>query len=63
MTGITKMISGFKDKVMNDRIKKEVRDAFEDFFLPAFMFTWAIGLGVGSFILVISTLWKVFSFF
>jgi hypothetical protein len=48
---------------MNERIKKAMRDAFEDLFLPVFMVTWAVGLGVVSFLLMISTLWTVFSFF
>lgn len=48
---------------MKERIKKAIMDAFEDIFLPAFMFTWAIGLGIVSIFLVISTLWSVFSFF
>lgn len=54
------MILGFK---MNERIKKAIWNAFDEIFLPMFMFTWAIGLGVVSFFLVISTLWGVFSFF
>lgn len=48
---------------MNERIKKSITDAFEDLFLPIFMVTWAVGLGVVSFLLVVSTLWSVFSFF
>lgn len=52
-----------KERLMKERLKKVTMDAFEDIFLPAFMHTWGIGLGVGSIILVLSTLWKVFSFF
>lgn len=49
--------------MMNERIKKKVMDAIEDIFLPAFLFVWGLGLGLGSVFLVLSTLWKVFSFF
>ena len=41
---------------------KQVEDVFMDLFLPIFMVTWAVGFGLASFFLVISTLWKVFSF-
>lgn len=48
---------------MKERLKKVTMDAFEDIFLPAFMLTWGIGLGVGSIIVVLSVLWEMFSFF
>lgn len=48
---------------MKEWLKKVTMDAFEEIFLPAFMFTWAIGLGLASIFLVLSTLYAVFSFF
>lgn len=48
---------------MNERIKKHIVTIFEELFLPVFFVTWAVGLGVVSFFLVISTLWSIFSFF
>ncbi len=48
---------------MNERIKKKIVDAVEEFFIPAFVMIWGLGLAIVSFLLVISVLWNVFSFF
>lgn len=49
--------------MMNERLKKQIMAVFEELFLPVLMVTWAVGLGIVSFFLVISVLWELFSFF
>lgn len=53
----------FFDDQMKADLKRDFRYAMRDIFLPAFLFTWGLGLGLGSVFLVLSTLWKVFNFF
>jgi hypothetical protein len=48
---------------MKERIKKQVEEVMIYLFLPVFMATWAVVLGLVSIYLVISTLWNIWSFF
>lgn len=62
ISGGKKMTIGSEQNYLKERIKKKIFDAFDEIFLPMFMFIWAFGLGVCSFFIVISILWKVWNF-
>lgn len=48
---------------MNERIKKHIVTIFEELFLPVFIVTWAVGLGIFSVFVAISILWKIYNVF
>lgn len=48
---------------MKEKIKKQIEYGIIEMFIPAVLAIWGIGFGVFSIFLVISTLWKLFSFF
>lgn len=48
---------------MDPYLKKQIIETFIDVFLPVFMVTWAVCLGIFSFVIMAWTLWSVFSIF